>query len=426
MRRVLPALILACTGFAVLDGASPRIIVIGDIHGSLDGFVTILQRAGLVDQARRWSGGQATLVQTGDMTDRGRDVRAVMDLLMALENDAPTTGGQVVTLLGNHEVMNLIGETRDATPEIFATFTDAQSEARREAAWRDNQALAARRLKARPDAPAVYRQTRDAWMTAHPPGYLEYRDAMGPRGVYGRWLRSKAVIARIDTSAFMHAGVDPTASEATPDDVNRQVREELARYDDYVKRLVDRKLALAFFSLQEVIDVTADELQTATIYLEASKAGRSAPAPVLDGRGLRDGLALLDIGKRALLAPGGPLWFRGYATWPDSSEPMLTPLLTRWGVDRLVTGHTPQQTGITARFHNRLYLIDTGMLASVYKGRPSALEIVGTRVTAIYPDAQTVLVPDAPPTSTSASRELAISSYRDSGTDSTPPRRRER
>lgn len=392
MRRALLALLLtAC--FAILDAAPPRILAIGDIHGSLDGFVGILQRAGLIDAGRHWSGGTATLVQTGDYTDRGDGVRAVMDLLMALEAEAKSAGGQVVTLLGNHEVMNLVGETRDATPEIFATFADAQSESRRDAAWREYESLAKRRLRARADTPDVYRQTREAWLAAHPLGYLEYRDALGPRGRYGRWLRDKAVVARVATTAFMHAGVNPAASEAVPEDVNTEVRQEIARFDAYVKMLVDRKLALSFFSLQDVIDVTTFELTTATTSIEAQKAGRSAPSPALDGRGLRDAIAMVDIGKSALLAPEGPMWFRGYATWPDTSEPMLTPLFTRWRVDRIVTGHTPQTAGITARFHNRLFLIDTGMLASVYKGRASALEILGDRLTAIYPDSQAVLVP---------------------------------
>jgi len=30
-------------------------------------------------------------------------------------------------------------------------------------------------------------------MTAHPPGCLEYREAVGPSGVYGKWLRDKDI-----------------------------------------------------------------------------------------------------------------------------------------------------------------------------------------------------------------------------------------
>ena len=47
-----------------------------------------------------------------------------MDLLMALEPQARSAGGRAFALLGNHEVMNLIGDTRDVTREIFATFVD--------------------------------------------------------------------------------------------------------------------------------------------------------------------------------------------------------------------------------------------------------------------------------------------------------------
>jgi hypothetical protein len=48
--------------------------------------------------------------------------------------------------------------------------------------------------------------------------------------------------------------------------------------------------------------------------------------------------------------------------------------------------------GIRVRFGQRVFLIDTGMLAAVYKGRPSALEIDGARIKAIYPGEESVLV----------------------------------
>jgi hypothetical protein len=58
-------------------------------------------------------------------------------------------------------------------------------------------------------------------------------------------------------------------------------------------------------------------------------------------------------------------------------------------VSRLVLGHTPQSTWrITPRLGSRIVLIDTGMLTSVYKGRPSALELAGGQLTAIYEDGQ--------------------------------------
>ena len=47
---------------------------------------------------------------------------------MTLEPQARSAGGRAFALLGNHEVMNLIGDTRDVTREIFATFATADSE----------------------------------------------------------------------------------------------------------------------------------------------------------------------------------------------------------------------------------------------------------------------------------------------------------
>ena len=210
-------LLVACISAIVVSlhaqTAGPaRVLAIGDIHGSLDGLVTILTRTKLIDASRRWIGGTAILVQTGDMTDRGAGVRGVMDLLMALEPEARKAGGQLIVLLGNHEVMNLVGETRDATPEIFATFADRDSEKRRDEAWRQYEQLARARQATGGAVPAVYLQPRAAWMAAHPPGYLEYREAFGPRGTYGRWLRGKAPAVRVAGTAFMHAGVNPSAA----------------------------------------------------------------------------------------------------------------------------------------------------------------------------------------------------------------------
>jgi hypothetical protein len=57
-----------------------------------------------------------------------------------------------------------------------------------------------------------------------------------------------------------------------------------------------------------------------------------------------------------------------------------------------VTGHTPQQSrSITVRYGGRAILIDTGMLTSYYKGRASALEIDGNKLTAFYEDGKVPL-----------------------------------
>ena len=64
------------------------------------------------------------------------------------------------------------------------------------------------------------------------------------------------------------------------------------------------------------------------------------------------------------------------------------------GAARQVVGHTPQRTGrIQPRVGGLVFFIDTGMLTEVYGGAPSALEIDGDAITAIYPGERQLLQP---------------------------------
>jgi hypothetical protein len=62
-------------------------------------------------------------------------------------------------------------------------------------------------------------------------------------------------------------------------------------------------------------------------------------------------------------------------------------MLARLGATFIVSGHTVvATTGVTQRFANRVFLLDTGMLKEEYKGRASALEVQDGRFTAYYAD----------------------------------------
>lgn len=397
MRRIalLLALLLCTASPDTLTAQhAKRIIAIGDIHGSIDGLRSILSTTGLIGGNGKWSGGRAHLVQTGDSTDRGEGTRAVMDLLMALEPQARDAGGGALVLLGNHEVMNLIGETRDVTREIFATFADANSEKRRQEAWQNYAKLAALKTAKGEAVPPVYGQTREAWLTTHPPGYVEYKAAFSPRGKYGAWLRGKPMVAEVDGTIFMHAGINPERAPAKIDDLNVQLRAEIKRMDQFVEKLIDLELATREFSLNEILQVASSEIGRANAIIAAAKEqGQEPDRRRLNVPLLMEAQEILKVDTWLAINPEAALWYRGLATLND--DPAGGPfaaLLQKYGATRFVTGHTPQQSrSIAIRFGGRAVLIDTGMLTSVYKGRASALEINGDKLIAHYEDGRVTL-----------------------------------
>ena len=395
----------------------PRIVAIGDIHGAYDEFTRLLQQVGLVDDRHRWSGGSAILVQTGDVPDRGAQVREVWDLLMTLERQADAAGGQVVALLGNHETMNLMRNVRDVGPGAYASFADGESEDRRQEAYQAYAKLSHDRIAALGHAPPNL-QTEEEWMATHPLGFVEYLEAIGPEGRYGRWLRSKPVVVRVGDAIFMHGGIDPDLAPATLEDINKQARREIQTFDDFHRHLVDRKMILPFFTFDESLAAAQSELAAWVERVEP--VGPPAPGrrrPVLRSRD-RDHINLLlnilNVGMWSIVKPNGPVWFRGFARWPpEEGRLKVMGLLDQYSVSHFVVGHTILSTQlvgrpylrdlvvagedrITARFGARVFLIDTGMLSSHYEGgRASALEIEGDRITAVYLDERIPLVDPA-------------------------------
>ncbi len=81
-----------------------QVIVVGDVHGQYDAFVMILRHAGLIDENLNWCGGRHRLVQMGDIFDRGPKSRQVDDLLDKIQRQANSIQGEIVRLVGNHEL----------------------------------------------------------------------------------------------------------------------------------------------------------------------------------------------------------------------------------------------------------------------------------------------------------------------------------
>ena len=386
---VLLSAVLAWAGPAKAPAEPPELIVaVGDVHGDFDDLVAILGRIGLIDKQNHWEGGRSTFVQLGDLLDRGPKPREVLDLMMALEKEAPKTGGRVVLVLGNHEVMNIMGDVRYVTPDNYASFADTHSEERQRSAyqqfmkWRgDHSALLAELAQ-----PAAI--TEAEWVARHPLGFIEQREAFSLKGEYGRWLRAHAAVAEVDGVLFLHGGISPSLAQLNLNTINSQVRDEIKTFDATTQYLVSEKVILPFFTLQEMVAAAQAELTAERKSRVASDEQRQATLN-----------RFLELGNWLCIREGGPLWFRGYDHWSDDEGAAdVEKLLDAYNVAHIVTGHTPQKDGrIRPRFGNRVFLVDTGMLSSYYSGgQASALAICGSaKFIAVYRDEQVVLLDSA-------------------------------
>jgi hypothetical protein len=259
----------------------PRVVAVGDIHGDPAALQTVLAMAALVDDAGHWTGGRAVLVQTGDSTDRGPDSRGVLAMLRALEAEARAAGGDVVPLLGNHEVMNMQGDWRYVSPADLASYG---GEAPRKAAF-------------------------------------------AAEGEDGRWLRGLDAVALVEGTVFCHGGVDANWARRGVEELNLLVR---AGIDS------------------------------------AAVASRVPGADVL--------------------GPDGPLWNRAFLLEDEPAVcPELDGALAALGADRMVVGHTTQDSGrVGSRCAGKLWGIDTGISAH-YGNHYAAIEIVGDTVRELLP-----------------------------------------
>jgi hypothetical protein len=309
---------------------APRVVAVGDVHGSYDSFLTILRFAGIVDEKGRWAGGKAHLVQTGDLLDRGKDSRKVLDLLMRLEGEARKAGGRVHALLGNHEVMNMLGDLRYLNREEYESYRTPDSEKYREAFFRS----AAERARAQAKAagqPFDEAAFRTKFVEEVPLGFVERTQALSEEGSYGKWLRQRPVVAKVNGVVFVHGGLTPEVAALGCEAINATVHRELT--DDIAKT-------------------------------------KEAP------------LATLAAGEN------GPLWYRGLAKDDESVlAPRVDQVLQSLGAKAIVVGHSVTGTGhLQARFGGRVFEIDIGM-TEVYGKHLAALEVgPDGSFTALYPD----------------------------------------
>ncbi|KAF8686073.1 Calcineurin-like phosphoesterase [Rhizoctonia solani] len=295
-----------------------RIVAVGDLHGDLANMKKVFSMAGVINQAGNWSGNVDFLVQTGDMIDRGDDTLEMYTLMDKLREQALHAGGQVLSHLGNHEVMNAIGDWRYVYPSEVSTFGTVSERQRIISsgwvgkAWRSNYTITSR-------------------LPFHPslgPPNTDYNPKAPPNPL------SHAALS------FVHGGLSPTFSNLTPypSAIN-------ALGHSLLKRLQDRV--------------------------------QPPPHPPNPYPGLPDGTT---HAEHELYGADGPLWYRGWAMEPDSFVcPAVENVLAKTGVRRLIMGHTPnfEVRHQVSRCDGKIIIIDTG-ISKAYGGVLSALSITYT------------------------------------------------
>jgi hypothetical protein len=112
-----------------------KLYAFGDIHGDFNSFILCLTKAKLIDKNHKWCGGNAHVVQVGDILDRKpRDDDPsdedsefkIISLILKLQLESYLVGGGFHPVIGNHEIMNIFGMFEYVSPMGMKHFKSPQ------------------------------------------------------------------------------------------------------------------------------------------------------------------------------------------------------------------------------------------------------------------------------------------------------------
>ena len=106
-----------------------KLYILGDLHGDLENTKKALKKAGLIDQNNQWIKQNCKLIQMGDQVDavcRRRENKIcnsisnfdvdVVYFMEEMAHQAEQLNSKVISILGNHEIMNIQGDLRFVSP----------------------------------------------------------------------------------------------------------------------------------------------------------------------------------------------------------------------------------------------------------------------------------------------------------------------
>ena len=331
-----------------------RIVAVGDLHGAYGYFKQILEGTGLIDESLHWTGGEAHLVQIGDVMDRGDGAREIFDLIKSLEKEAEKAGGQVHMLIGNHEEMNLANTAFDRkgyiTVEQLRSFLPEKYVLSQEKRFsRRTGIYPSSNDSNKPDFSRHWDEIIEKGIgnQNYAPRKLYYKNFIN---LYGQWLLSKNVAIKINDIVFVHGGISETFSVRGLKSINSRFRIEM------------------------------DDLMTAILKVQMPK--------------------IAEYDRLIYNEGNGPLWYRELSdpVSPEFEDDVLR-ILENLEAGHIVIAHTPQ-TAVgreqMTRYDERVWIIDTG-IADYYRqigGHVSALIYEDGKFDVWYPDRESVISGD--------------------------------
>ena len=317
--------------------APPRIIAIGDLHGDFEAYEKLMREAGLINQRGKWAGGTTVFIQTGDVPDRGPDSLKIIKHLKKLQKQARRKGGKVITLVGNHEAMNMTGDLRYVHAGEYEAFETRNSRALRDRVFEANRETL-EEFYLEKDSTLSSDTIKAKWEETTPLGMIEHQRAWRPDGDVGAWVAANPAVAIINGNLFVHGGISEKYTGFSVADMNVMTADALTeRSTDPESIINDEEGPLWYRGLIREREENADTM--------------------LEGDSLEE-KAGDDIA----------------ATTPLTIEEEINLVLAAFNVTRIVVGHTPALTGIKASHNTKLIQIDTG-IAAYYSGSKSFLEI---------------------------------------------------
>ncbi|WP_455382932.1 metallophosphoesterase [Salinispira pacifica] len=164
-----------------------RLVAIGDVHGNFDAFRQIVRGLDLVDDRLIWKAKDTTLVQIGDVCDRGEESRRIYELLMSWQAEAGRYGSALHFILGNHEVMEMFGFDRDASLDEIQGYAES------------------------PDSP----------------GYMEHHTAFSPGGWLYEWLLKQTGMVQIGPIVFGHGDLPMAFQNRTVQEIHEEIMNDV-------------------------------------------------------------------------------------------------------------------------------------------------------------------------------------------------------